>query len=232
MFREFINLMMGNGDYFSLVAHVLAIVMVIFLVLPFHEWAHAWVASLMGDKSIKYRGRLSLNPMSHIDYIGALCLLLFGFGWAKPVPVDARSFKNPKFGMAIVSLAGPLANIVAAIFGGFIHFALVYFAPEFYFLNEIGIFIRYFISYYVAVNCSLAVFNLLPIPPLDGSKILFAFLPDKAAYALYRNQQIFSIALLAMMFFGVLSTPLYYLQSWILQFVNFICQLPYELIVG
>ncbi|MBE6824774.1 MAG: site-2 protease family protein [Ruminococcaceae bacterium] len=205
--------------------------MIIFLVLPFHEWAHAWVASLLGDTSIKYRGRLSLNPLSHIDYMGALCLLLFGFGWAKPVPVDDRNFKNPKVGMAIVALAGPAANIVAGIVGGLVFFALVYLAPGFA-VTTVGSYVMMFLQYYVVINCSLAVFNLIPIPPLDGSKILFAVLPDRWVYKIYQYQQAFSMILIVLLFIGVLDIPLSILQSGLMGFVNFICALPFKLIVG
>ncbi len=229
MFRELISLFQGNGSFFSIVIHILAILMIIFLVLPFHEWAHAFVASKLGDTSIKYRGRLSLNPMSHIDYMGALCLLLFGFGWAKPVPVDDRNFKNPKVGMAIVALAGPLANIIAGIAGGLIFYALVYLLPSFA-MSTIGAYVMLFFEYYIVINCSLAVFNLIPIPPLDGSKILFAFLPDKWVYKFYQYQQIFSIVLIALLFTGVLSIPLGILQGWILNFIEFFCSLPFKLI--
>ncbi len=231
MISELIALFRGSGDFFSIVIHILAILMIIFLVLPFHEWAHAWVASLLGDTSIKYRGRLSLNPMSHIDYMGALCLLLFGFGWAKPVPVDDRNFKNPKVGMAIVALAGPLANIVAGIAGGFVFFGLVYLLPSFA-GSVVGNYVLMFLQYYVVINCSLAVFNLIPIPPLDGSKILFAVLPDRWVYKIYQYQQAFSFVLILLLFVGVLDIPLSILQSGLMQVVNFICSLPFELILG
>ncbi len=228
MFSELIALMQGSGDFMSIVIHILAILMIIFLVLPFHEWAHAWVASLLGDTSIKYRGRLSLNPLSHIDYMGALCLLLFGFGWAKPVPVDDRNFKNPKVGMAITALAGPVANIVAALVGGFIFFGVLTFAPEFIATTLVGGYVAMFLQYYVVINCSLAVFNLIPIPPLDGSKILFAFLPDKYVYKFYQYQQMFSFILIALLFVGILDIPLSFLQSLLLRLVNFICALPFK----
>ncbi len=231
MISELVSLFRGSGDFFSIVIHILAILMIIFLVLPFHEWAHAWVASLLGDTSIKYRGRLSLNPMSHIDYMGALCLLLFGFGWAKPVPVDDRNFKNPKVGMAIVALAGPVANIVAGIAGGFIFFALAYLAPAFA-TTTVGYYVMMFLQYYVVINCSLAVFNLIPIPPLDGSKILFAVLPDRWVYKIYQYQQAFSMILIVLLFIGVLDIPLSILQSGLMHVVNFVCSLPFELILG
>ncbi|MBQ7966058.1 MAG: site-2 protease family protein [Ruminococcus sp.] len=205
--------------------------MVIFLVLPFHEWAHAWVASLLGDTSIKYRGRLSLNPLSHIDYMGALCLLLFGFGWAKPVPVDDRNFKNPKVGMAITALAGPVANIVAGIAGGFIFYGFMYLAPSVV-LNKIGYYAMMFLQYYIVLNCSLAVFNLIPIPPLDGSKIMFAFLPDKAVYKFYQYQQYFTIALFALLWIGVFNIPLNFLESLLLKGIEAVCSFPFKLIAG
>lgn len=231
MVYELIALFRGQGDFFSVVIHVLAILMVIFLVLPFHEWAHAWVASLLGDTSIKYRGRLSLNPLSHIDYMGALCLLLFGFGWAKPVPVDDRNFKNPKVGMAITALAGPVANIVAGIAGGFIFYGFMYLAPSVV-LNKIGYYAMMFLQYYIVLNCSLAVFNLIPIPPLDGSKIMFAFLPDKAVYKFYQYQQYFTIALFALLWVGVFNIPLNFLESLLLKVIEFVCSFPFKLIAG
>lgn len=231
MLQDLYSLMRGEGDFLSLVIHICVILMIVFLVLPFHEWAHAWVASLLGDTNIKYRGRLSLNPMSHIDYMGALCLLLFGFGWAKPVPVDPSRFKNPKWGMALVSLAGPLANIVAGIVGGLIYYGLYCFAPQII-ENKVGIYVMMFLSYYVSINCGLAAFNLIPIPPLDGSKIVFAFLPDKWVYKIYEKQQIISIVFIALIFLGVLDVVIATMQFPIGSFVNLVSSLPYKLIFG
>ncbi len=109
----------------------MAVLVIIFLILPFHEWAHAFTASLLGDKAVKGRGRLSINPLSHIDPMGALCMLLFGFGWAKPVPIDPRNFKNPKVGMAITAIMGPIANIVAALAGLLIYYPIILFTGAF-----------------------------------------------------------------------------------------------------
>ena len=222
------SLLGGQLDFTSAIVEILAILVIVFLVLPFHEWAHAFTASKLGDTSIKYRGRLTLNPLAHVDPFGALALLLFGFGWAKPVPVDPRSFKKPKLGMGIVALMGPVANIVAAIAGGLIFQAIAKFAPQFFAGQGAGYYVYLFLSFYVQINVRLAVFNLLPIPPLDGSKILFVFLPDKAVAWFYRYQQIISIILIALLWVGVLSVPLNFLSNHLLNFVNWITALPFS----
>lgn len=222
------QLLSGQVSLETIIAEILAVLVIIFLILPFHEWAHAFTASCLGDKGIKQRGRLSLNPLSHIDPIGALCMILFGFGWAKPVPIDSRNFKNPKAGMAITALMGPVANIVAGLAGLLIYNALFKFATAFMTNNAIGAFIAAFLSFYVIVNINLAVFNLLPIPPLDGSKILFAFLPDRAVEFCYRYQMFFFIALFALISFGPLRGLLSYLSSSLLQGITWLAALPFQ----
>ena len=224
------SLLSGQLDFYTALSEVLAILVIVFLVLPFHEWAHAVTASKLGDTSIKYRGRLTLNPLAHIDPFGALALLLFGFGWAKPVPVDARNFKNPKLGMGIVALMGPVSNIVAAIVGDLIFNAVNAFAPTFFSGQGFGYYVYLFLSFYILINIRLAVFNLLPIPPLDGSKILFVFLPDKAVMWFYRYQQIISIVLIALLWFGVLTIPLNFLSGYLLKFVNWLTALPFSFV--
>ncbi len=218
----------GNFDFASIVAEILAVLLIVFLILPFHEWAHAFTASLLGDKSIKYRGRLSLNPLSHIDPMGALCLLLFGFGWAKPVPVDPRNFKNPKLGMAVTAIMGPVANLIAALVGLLVFNALFYFNIGFL-LTDIGGFVRTFLNFYISCNIGLAVFNLIPIPPLDGSKVLFLFLPDKAVDFFYRYQQIFFVVIFVLLYVGVLSPILNFATNGIFEGLNWLANLPFRL---
>lgn len=226
------QILSGNFTIYSIIADIFAVLLIIFLILPFHEWAHAFTASLLGDKAIKYRGRLSLNPVSHIDPIGALCMLLLGFGWAKPVPIDPRNFKNPKVGMAVCALMGPVANLVAAFAGMLIFNALIFFANSFMSYTALGDILGAFLSFYISCNISLAVFNLIPIPPLDGSKILFVFLPDSAVNFFYRYQNIFFIILFVLLytfsFNGVLNTVTNVVYSGI----NWLAALPFNLLSG
>ncbi len=191
-------------DFTAVVIQLAVLALMILLILPVHEFAHAGVAYILGDKDIKRRGRLSLNPLVHIDPLGALCMLLFGFGWAKPVPVNPYRFKHPKLYMGICAFAGPLSNILCGMLGGGILLLLAETAPEFLLVNEVGGYVWLFLSYYILINASLAVFNLLPVPPLDGSKILFIFLPDRIVNFFYKYQQITSIVIFALLYMGAL----------------------------
>ena len=152
----------------------------VLIALTVHECAHGFVAYELGDPTAKQMGRLSLNPLKHIDPIGAVCMLIFHFGWAKPVPVDSLQFKSPKKGMAITALAGPMSNLFLASIGGFIYALTLKLLPEYFAEQNFWYWIAYawvnIVYYSIWLNISLAIFNLIPIPPLDGSRILFAFL--------------------------------------------------------
>ena len=153
--------------------------LVTLIAIPFHEAGHALAAWLLGDPTAKREGRISLNPFRHFDLVGTLCMIFAGVGWAKPVSTDPRNFKNPKWGMALTALAGPAANLLLAYLGMVAWKILYYWAPT----TMITIFAARFLQYLVMMDVGLAVFNLIPIPPLDGSKIVAYFLPPRAAWA-------------------------------------------------
>ena len=163
-----------------------------------HEWAHGLAAYAMGDKTAKYSGRLSLNPLRHIDWLGFLMLLVAHIGWAKPVPVNMYSFKDPKKGMAITALAGPLMNIILAFLSMLLYVLGIVYGWNVYVIRAMNLSIQY--------NAVLAMFNLLPIPPLDGSKVLFDFLPDRHYFKLLTYENYGMILILILSFTNMTSS--------------------------
>ncbi len=179
-------------------------VLVTVIAIPFHEVGHALASWLLGDPTAKREGRLSLNPFRHFDLWGTLCMVFVGVGWAKPVSTDPRNFKNPKLGMALTALAGPAVNLVLAYLG-MIAWKLLYYWAD---VTMVTYFAAQFLQSFVSMNIALAAFNLIPVPPLDGSRVLLAVLPKRAYFGLMRYEKVIMVVLLAAVWGGFLDTPL------------------------
>lgn len=219
-------LLSGNINISGVIIYILSALAVIFLTQPVHEFAHAWTAVKLGDPTPRYQGRLSVSPFAHIDYFGAACILLLGFGWAKPVQVNMNNFRNPKRDMAITAAAGPLSNLIAAlvmlVITNLLNLVLLNTSLSW------AVYVTVFFYYIADINVSLAVFNLIPIPPLDGSRLLFAMLPNRQYYKLMRYERYIFYGLLVLIWFGVLDIPLNFLTNAVMSFLSFLAGLPFR----
>lgn len=196
----------------------------VILAMTVHELAHGLVSYWMGDPTAKMEGRLSLNPFKHIDWIGLICLLFCGFGWAKPVPVDARYYKDAKTGIIWTSFAGPVANFLLSFICVFLFYALYKFTPYFM-LTSVGSFIASALTYTGLISTGFGIFNLIPIPPLDGSKVFLSFLPDDKYYRIINGTPWMNILFIALIFSGALNYPLGMVRSQIIQFFEMVAKM-------
>lgn len=174
-------------------------VIAVLLCLTVHETCHGLAALALGDPTAKRMHRLSFNPLHHIDWLGLAAMFVCGFGWAKPVPVDMRYFKNPKAGMALTALAGPVSNFLLALLAMLAASLMVRLAP----VTGLTLWALYFLIDLAILSIGLGLFNLIPIPPLDGSKVLFSLLPEKAYYTLMRYERYGMLVLLAIVWLDI-----------------------------
>ncbi len=210
-FFENLGLSFG-GAVAEFIANLIYVLPVVIVSLTLHELFHALASHLLGDPTAKNEGRLTLNPLKHIDPLGFVMIVLFGFGWAKPVPVRLQWFEKPKRDFALTAAAGPVANLILALFG-----VLLYgiFGAAYYFSDE-SVILWYFLNFsvnFIYLNVGLGIFNLIPIPPLDGSRIVMSFLPNRIYFNILKYEQVFMVVLFALIAFGIIDGPLHYLVN-------------------
>jgi Zn-dependent protease len=194
--------MLGSFDLSNILLELMVKAIVLLVAIPFHEFAHAWAADQMGDRTARAMGRLTLNPLAHLDPIGSLMILISGFGWGKPVPVNPRELRGRTLGsMAVTAVAGPLSNLfLAAIFAAPIR--LEWITTEMVMSTSWGIWLLQGLWLAVSINVGLALFNMIPLAPLDGFSVLLGVVPERTAMNLAQLQQYGPMLLLVLLSMG------------------------------
>lgn len=215
-----------SGDPITILLHAFSILVMIFVVFPVHESSHALAAKLLGDDTAERQGRISLNPFAHLDLVGTIGIALLGVGWAKPVPVDTRrciKVKSQRAAMAITAAAGPLANIVSSLVFMII-MKIILVSVE---MTQTTYYIVLALSLIIDIDLYNGVFNLLPIPPFDGSRVFLAFLPNKYYFAIMKYERYILYAVLILLWTGILSIPFNFLADAVYSLLDlmtkFIC---------
>ena len=195
------------------------------LCITIHELSHGLAAYRLGDPTAKLNGRLTLNPIAHVDLVGLFLMLVARVGWAKPVPVDMRNFRNPRRDMAITALAGPVSNFVLAFIAISICSGIYHFAPD----HIVCAYIMLFFSYMAVLSIGLGLFNLIPIPPLDGSKVLLSLLPDGVYRVILRYERFMIAAVVLLAWSGILGGPLNLAMEGITRLLCALTGFPFEI---
>lgn len=199
---------------FSNISDLIYILPAVLIALSVHEFAHAFVSYKLGDRSQKDNGRLTLNPLKHLDPVGTLCLIFFGFGWAKPVMVDPYFYKNKKEGMIWTAISGSLMNFIVSFIMIIVSMLMIKY--HWAYKNDIFNYIFQVVTLCASINVGLGIFNLIPIPPLDGSKILMGVLKEETYFKLMQYEMQLSFILILLLISGFLNGPLFYARSSIL----------------
>lgn len=210
-----------SGNMLNIVISLFSYLIVFVVSTPIHESAHALAAYWLGDDTAASQGRISLNPLAHFDLLGTIALFVLGIGWAKPVPVNTyrcRKAKSQKTAMALTAAAGPVSNILMALVFMVIYKLVLLLAPA----TDVTFYVAVVLNMIVSINISLGVFNLLPIPPFDGSRIFLSFLPSKYYFGIMKYEQIIMYVVMFLLFTGILNIPFGAISDLIYNGLDFI----------
>ena len=220
-----LNTLTSASSAVEIVIILFTFLAIMLIAFPLHECAHGWVATLLGDTTAEESGRLTLNPIAHIDPMGAIAMLLFGIGWAKPVPINPSKCTKvkPKTAMALTAAAGPLSNLLLAYVIMIVYKVVMYSNLDALIAghNTTYLYLLLAIDQIIYLNIYLAIFNLLPIPPFDGSRLFLAFLPTKLYFKVMRYERAIMLVIMVLLLFGFFSGPLNFITGYVYDGIYF-----------